>query len=292
MTDSKKTKRRWGDRRDGRLVRTLPAMHKIEPFIMVTRNDACNQFTDRFEVTKAEEYIRAKRAAGMKDFTMLHLLVAAYVRTCSQKPGINRFVAGQRVYTRDQVEVNLCIKKEMRADSPDSVLSILIDPAATADEIYRILTDEIEKTRNADTSFDDTAALFNRLPRLVKKFVFWLLRTLDYFGLLPYALTRLSPFHGSLFITSMASIGLPPIYHHIYNFGNVPVFIAFGITEKGYVLQKDGTTQERRYMHYSVVMDERVCDGYYFASAFRYLSGLMRNPAKLDEPIEPLRDVD
>ena len=47
-------------------------------------------------------------------------------------------------------------------------------------------------------------------------------------GLLPRALTDLSPFHGSLYITSMASLGIPPIYHHLYDFGNVPVFCSFG----------------------------------------------------------------
>ena len=288
-----KTRRRWGDRNDGRLVRSLSPMSKIEPFIMVARNDACNYFTDEWEVSAAEQYIRAKRAAGLTNFGMLHLLIAAYVRICAQRPGINRFVSGQRVYTRDEVEVNFCVKKEMKLDSPDSVLSVCIRPDATADEVYRIMNDEIEKTRAEDTSFDDTAAAFNRLPRLFKKFVFWLLRVLDYFGLLPRFLTRLSPFHGSMFITSMASLGLPPIYHHIYNFGNVPVFLAFGITQKRYEPQRDGSVAERRVMQYSVVMDERICDGYYYAAGFRTLSMLMRNPTLLDErPERVVPDLD
>ena len=44
---------------------------------------------------------------------------------------------------------------------------------------------------------------------------------LDYFGFLPRWLTKLSPFHGSVYITSMASLGIPPIFHHLYDFGNV-----------------------------------------------------------------------
>ena len=288
-----KKRRRWGDRNDGRLVRSLSPMAKIMPFIMVERSDACNSFTDEFEVSTAERYILAKRAAGLTNFGMLHLLIAAYARVCAQRPGLNRFVSGQRVYTRDVVEVNFCIKKEMKLDSPDSVLSVLIRPDATADEVYKIMNDEIEKTRAEDTSFDDTAAAFNRLPRLFKKFLFWFLRTLDYFGLLPRFLTRVSPFHGSMFITSMASLGLPPIYHHIYNFGNVPVFIAFGITEKRWEPQKDGSLAERHCIRYSVVMDERICDGYYFSAAFRSLNVIMRNPAVLDKrPDKVLPDLD
>ena len=99
-------------------------------------------------------------------------------------------------------------------------------------------------------------------------------------------LKHLSPFHGSLFITSMASLGLPPIYHHIYNFGNVPVFIAFGVTEKKQVLKKDGTVEEKKILNYTLVMDERICDGYYYASAFRMFNGILRSPKQLDTPPE------
>ena len=39
-----KYKRRYGDRKEGRLLRSLPAFAKFIPFIMPTRNDACNQY--------------------------------------------------------------------------------------------------------------------------------------------------------------------------------------------------------------------------------------------------------
>lgn len=91
----------------------------------------------------------------------------------------------------------------------------------------------------------------------------------------------------------MASLGLPPIYHHIYNFGNVPIFMAYGITQRRMVTQRDGSHAEKHYMSYSIVMDERICDGYYYASAFRYLNGLIRNPWVLDSrPATIERDMD
>lgn len=294
MSESKpKKKRRFGDRKDGRLVRTLPPMSYIEPFIMVQRNDACNQFSDQFEITEAEKYIQEKRKEGMPNLTMLHFMIAAYVRMISQKPALNRFISGQRIYTRDYVEVNLCIKKEMKLESPDSVLSVRIDPSADLKEVYRILDDAIEKTRSEDTSMDNAAAFFNKIPRLIRKFALWLVRVLDYFGLLPAFLTELSPFHGSMFITSMASLGLPPIFHHIYNLGNVPVFMAIGRTKKAVVTDSAGNTSEKRYMPYAVVLDERICDGYYMATAFRTLLSVFRSPRQLDNPPESvIADID
>ena len=91
----------------------------------------------------------------------------------------------------------------------------------------------------------------------------------------------------------MASLGLPPVYHHIYNFGNVPVFIAFGIPERGTVAKSDGTIETRKVINYTLVMDERICDGYYYASAFRLFNGYLRNPWQLDVPPEEIvEDVD
>lgn len=284
---------RWGDRNDGRLLRSLSPMTKIMPYIMPQRCDACNSFRGVVDVGTVEKYVREKRAEGKANFTVMHVLLAAYVRLVSQRPGLNRFVMGQKIYARRCFEAMLCVKKEMKLNSPDSVISMVFPLDSTADEIYETAEKLIEEAKSETTNFDDTARILDYTPGLLKKFAFWLLRVLDYFGLLPMKLKRISPFHGSLFITSMASLGLPPIYHHIYNFGNVPVFIAFGITERKHVLKSDGSIEEKKMMNYTLVMDERICDGYYYASAFRLFNGLLRNPWQLDEkPKEIVEDVD
>lgn len=104
-------KRRAGDRRDGRWIRTYPALNQVMPFIMPERNDAMNLFSDKFEITRAERWIRLKRQEGYPGIGLAHILIAAYVRTISQMPGINRFVSGQRVFSRFDIEVNMMVKK-------------------------------------------------------------------------------------------------------------------------------------------------------------------------------------
>ena len=47
-------KKRWGDRNDGRLIRTVSAMTKFMPYIMRDRCDALNTFADSFDMTKTE----------------------------------------------------------------------------------------------------------------------------------------------------------------------------------------------------------------------------------------------
>lgn len=261
-------------------------MAKLEPIIMAERNDACNQIRDLFEITAAEEYIRKKRAEGLKGFGIMHVLVAAYVRTVSQKPVINRFIRGQRIYARNNIEVAITIKKEMKLEAPDTCVKMEFPPEATADDVFRIMNDGINEARNAPSSFDDTARILNYLPRFLLRFAIWLLKTMDYYRLLPRALSKLSPFHGSMIITSMASLGIPPIYHHIYNFGNVPLFIAFGAKRSAVELTKEGAPVEKKYVDYCVVTDERICDGHNFASALKYLRGILSDPSVLDTPPE------
>ncbi|WBY63961.1 hypothetical protein [Thermocaproicibacter melissae] len=116
---------------------------------------------------------------------------------------------------------------------------------------------------------------------------------MDYFGLLPMALLKVSPFHGSLFITSMGSLGIPPIYHHLYNFGNVPVFLAFGAKRYENQIDDSGKVVKKKYIDYTFVTDERICDGFYFASALKLFRSYLANPSTLDTPPQKvIRDME
>ena len=114
-----------------------------------------------------------------------------------------------------------------------------------------------------------------------------------YFGWLPEKLTDVSPFHGSLVITDLGSLGIPPVYHHLYDFGNVPIFIAFGAKRRVNELGSDGSVIPRTYLDYTVASDERICDGYNFARSLKYMRGLLQRPEELETPPEfVLQDVD
>lgn len=288
--------KRFGDRNDGRRLRTLSPIFAVSPYLMKTRNTSQNYIQDAIEITKMEQYIREKRKAGLKNFGILHVLLSAYVRTCARYPGLNRFIAGQKIFSRDrEIEINMTIKKEMSTDSPDTVIKVEFDPADTADMVYERFNAKVQSVKDAplDTGFDKLAGVFNLIPGLVLKFFVGLLQVMDYFGLLPRFLTKLSPFHGSMYITSMASLGIPPIYHHLYDFGNVPVFISFGKKRRVYETQKDGGLVLKRYIDWNIVTDERIVDGFYFASCMRYLHNLISDPWQLDVPPEEvIRDQD
>jgi hypothetical protein len=289
---SAQRKRRFGDRRDGRFLRTLAPFYKMTPFIMKTRGDASTFFTERLEVTDIDRYLRKKRMDGYPGIGILHLFIAAYVRTVAKLPALNRFCVGQRIYQRDVIEFVMTVKKEMSVSASETSIKVALSPYDTVTDVYSKINVEVDKVKSntEESSTDAVAAALMRLPRLVLRFVVWLLGCLDYFGVMPQKIVDASPFHGSFIITDLGSIGIPSIFHHLYNFGNMPVFIALGAKSKVNEILPDGEVVEKKYVDYSIVLDERICDGFYYSQCFKSIKYFFKNPEELEVPPETVAE--
>lgn len=285
-------KRRFGDRKDGRRVRTMSPMSYVIPYIMRTRNDAQNQIADTIDITEADKFLREMRKKGYKSISVLHVFIAAYIRAIAMRPGINRFCSGQKIYHRNTIEINMAVKKEMSLDAPDTMIKVRFEPTDTITDVYEKFNAVVEKAtaEGSNTDFDKTARLLTRLPGILFRATVRLLEFLDYHGWLPQALLDVSPFHGSMIITSMGSLGIPPIYHHLYNFGNLPVFISYGLKYHKNVMNASGAVERRTMIDVKVVTDERICDGFYFASALKLIRKFVASPALLTTPPETVID--
>lgn len=285
-------KRRFGDRKDGRRVRTMSPMSYVIPYIMRTRNDAQNQIADTIDITEADKFLREMRKKGYKSISVLHVFIAAYIRAIAMRPGINRFCSGQKIYHRNTIEINMAVKKEMSLDAPDTMIKVRFEPTDTITDVYEKFNAVVEKAtaEGSNTDFDKTARTLTRLPGILFRTTVRLLEFLDYHGWLPQALLDVSPFHGSMIITSMGSLGIPPIYHHLYNFGNLPVFISYGLKYNKNVMNANGVVERRTMIDVKVVTDERICDGFYFASALKLIRKFVASPALLTTPPETVID--
>ena len=261
------------------------------------RNTCSNLFAESFEITHIDRYIRQKRREGLTDFGITHVLLAAYVRGVAKYPQLNRFISGQKVFSRgNDIQYCMVVKKEMTVESPDTSIKVHLTPRDTAKDVYEKLNAAIESvkaTQELDSNLDGMIMALNLIPGVFLKFTVWFLKLLDYFGLLPKFLLELSPFHGSLFFTSMGSLGIKPIYHHLYDFGNLPVFGAFGMKRRANEVLEDGTVVQKKYIDCKFVLDERIVDGYYYATFFKYFRRLLAHPEVLDNPPEEVvRDID
>lgn len=289
----KPRKKRLSDRRDGRRLRTLQPMSYVMPYIMKVRADSQNHFEDVIDITNIEHYLDKKRREGYTDMTLLHVLLAGYIRVVAERPGLNRFISGQKIFARNKLECVMTIKKELSLESPDTCIKVEFDPRDNIYNVYKKFQKTALAAVNETTDFDNTARTLIKLPGLVLRGAVGLLRFLDYIGCLPKALLNVSPFHGSMIITSMGSLGIPAIYHHLYDFGNLPIFISYGSIFSADAIKRDGTRERHHFVTLKVVTDERICDGYYYASAFKRLKRYLQHPEILDETLESaVEDVD
>jgi len=289
-------RRKYGDRMEGRRVHGIYPMSKMTAYFMLNRVGGSNYIQDKLEITNVEKYIHEKRREGLKHFGMTHLFLAAYARACADYPALNRYISGQKIYSRFEIVCSMVIKKEMSPDSPDTCIKVRLTPYDTAADVYRKYDELVQvnkETENLDTGFDIFAAVLDKIPSILLVGVIWLFRILDYFNILPIEAQRFSPFHGSMFITSMGSLGIPPIYHHLYDFGNVSQFCAFGAKRTVRELDSDGNIQVKKYVDYTWVTDERICDGFYYAAALKKIKSILSHPEVLDAPPEEVKqDID
>ena len=288
-------KRKFGDRCEGRRLRKVSAISCVMPFIMKKRSDSLNYFADSIEIDEAEKLVRKLRAEGYKNIGLLHIILAAYVRVVSQRPALNRFVSGQRIYARHSIDISMAIKKELSLNAPDTMIKARYKPTDTLIDVYNKFNKLVEENNNMESSsdFDGIVGILTKIPRFILRFFVWILEKLDYHGWLPKVLLDVSPFHGSMIITSMGSLGIQPIYHHIYDFGNLPIFISYGAKRTNLVYDAEGNVTKKHFVDIKVVTDERIVDGYYYASAFKMLKRIMKNPEQLLTPPETVvEDVD
>ena len=287
-------RRRMGDRKDGRLLRSLPGYSKFIPYIMPLKNDRFIHYEESFEVTELDRMLRKLRVEGYKGIGILHFMIAAYVRGLSRLPGVNRFVAGRRIYARNSIEVIMTVKRTLTVGASETSIKVHFEPTDTILDVYRKMNQAIDEIKSSEENngtedFADTVA---RLPRFLLRFAITMLRVLDYFDWIPKSLLDISPFHGSMIITDMGSLRIGPVYHHIYNFGTLPTFIAFGAKRHAYELNRRGEMVDNKYIDCKFVLDEGIVDGHYWAQflqAYRYMfehpEMLLSPPSKVVEDI-------
>lgn len=279
-------KHRRGDRKEGRLLRSLPAFSKFVPYIMPTRNDACNMYEESFDVKMMDKELRKLRVEGYKGMGALHFLIAAYVRGISMLPALNRFVVGRHIYARNGIEVVMTVKRSLSVEATETTIKVVFQPTDTIYDVYRKFNEKVGeiKSDEGNNNTEDVAEMLCKLPRPFLRLTIGILRVMDYFGWVPQSLLDASPFHGSMVITDLGSLRIGPVYHHIYNFGTVPVFMAFGAKRHAYELDRHGQMVDRKYMDVKMVLDERIADGHYYAQFLQAYRYMFQHPEILETP--------
>ncbi len=170
----------------------------------------------------------------------------------------------------------MTVKRSLSVGATETTIKVVFEPTDTILDVYRKMNEAIDEVKSSDegSGSEDFADLVAKFPRFLLRFAIAVLRMLDYFGWIPQSLLNVSPFHGSMIITDLGSLRIGPVYHHIYNFGTVPCFIAFGAKRHAYELNRRGEMEDNKYLDCKFVLDEGIVDGHYWAQfllAYRYM---------------------
>jgi len=274
----------FGHRSDGKELKNLSPIFKIMPSVMKERCDAQVYFNQDINITPMENYIAKKAEEGIK-LSILDIVFAAVVRIIAERPQLNRFCVNGRTYARNDITISLAIKKSLTDGGEETNIKPYFTGNETIFEVRQILQDLIEENKKVETqnSMDKFVNFINKIPTSVIKFVVSRLVAMDKHGHLPKSIIKLSPFHTSAYITNVGSLGINSIYHHIYNFGTTSLFFAMGKKKKSFIYEDDEIREEKA-INVAFVGDERICDGYYFASSFRQLYKYLMHPELLETP--------
>jgi len=239
------------------------------------------------------EYVKEKQKQGLR-ITYLHLFIAVFVRVIAQRPQLNRFIMNNRIYARNWIWISLSIKRTLKDYGEETTVKFKFTGHENIYEIANIIDKNIAESIPVGTNnkVDKIADRIMSLPNILVKLLVGLLKQMDKLNILPGSIIDASPFHTTLFFTYLKSIKLDYVYHHIYDFGNTGIFIALGKEKKIPVAEKD-EIKIKKVCEMGVAIDERICDGLYFANSLKLMKKYLENPYLLEANLEEVvQDVE
>jgi len=279
----------FGHRFDGKRLRDVDPIVQITPYLMPMRCDAQVFLDHKLDFEMLSRYIALKAKDGHK-VSFIQLIAAAYVRAVSLHPEINRFIFNKQYYSRNNCSISYTVLKDPQDfNSPEVTVRIEFDLTDTLFDVCDRMNDAVEKARATEDG-DFVIKLAKgvlAVPGLTTLIVA-IVRLLDRYGIAPKVLIKELPFYSGLFISNNASIGLHHVWHHIYNFGNVSMFLGMGSVMKEATVE-DGKPRMKRWLPIGITVDERVCSGAHYAEFFADVINCLNHPELLEVPPEQVR---
>jgi len=270
-------------RSDGEAVERLSPLRRMMPFLMPRRNDAFVLFEQTIETAPLLALLERLNAARTPDdrVTLFHCVLRAIGLALTEFPRLNRFIAGRRLWERRGIWLALSAKQRLDRDAPVFSTKIRFDPGeplvAFADRMHR----ELRQGRRGEAAADRELGLLVRLPRVALRTLTWLQPRLDALGFLPPRLINDDPLYASAFVANLGSVGLDAAYHHLFEYGTIPIFVTMGRVHRAPVVRDDGSVGSREVFVLRYTYDERIEDGFYAARALEKLAAHLADPDAL-----------
>ena len=279
--------RKFGDRKDGTYLKNISSMHAIMPLMYPNRCDNEAYISERIDLTAINRYLEKKNERGPDyPYNLFQVMVTALLKTITLRPKMNRFIANQTMYQRNEVTASFTVKKLFSDDGGEALAKIRTDGSETIDiihdEIFRQVSFCRSDEKDPSTSSMD---IIQKFPKFMLKLIGAGARFLDRHGRMPAGVIATDPFYSSAVLANLGSIGLHAGYHHLTNWGTCSVFCVIGEIKKRPFYDDDGHMEMRESVDLGLTIDERLADGYYYSKTVRLLKHLLENPELLEQPL-------
>jgi hypothetical protein len=269
------------NRPDGTPVERVPGYRQMMPYLMKTKNTSQVYIRYVIDMENALAFLENPPEGLKGKVTLTMLVLRSIVTALHEFPRLNRYVAGRRLYQRDGIYLSFSAKKAFDPAAPLVVIKMKFDPAEPLKDMVDRITAELAKGRSEQKSYADKETnLVLKLPRFGIRLVVWLLSVLDYFNLVPRSFVEKDLFYASVFVANLGSVGLEAGYHHLYEYGNIPIFVCVGKVKPMPVV-RDGQVMVRRMAEVKITYDERIEDGFNGALGLDRFQYLLEHPEEM-----------
>ena len=276
-----------GDRFDATYLKDVDSMHFIMPFMYPDRCDNQAFFTFKIDLMNLNAYLAKKNADNPEyKYNMFQCVVAAALKTIFLRSKLSIFIHNRKMYRRNEVSAAFTVKQEF-ADNGGEVLAFLhAKPEWTIDDVHNEIHRQLLKLKTKGYTDESTSIMdkLNKAPKWITRPLIGGICRLEKIGLIPPAMVETDPYHSSIVLANLGSIGLPNGYHHLTNWGTTSMFLLIGTIGRLPFYEND-TVTFRDGVEIGFTVDERIADGFYFARSIKMLQLFLQQPELLERPM-------
>lgn len=272
------------DRKDGKYIKVKEPIHAIIPYLFDKRTEAEVYLKEELDITKLKKWVDKHNKKLDYKMTYFHALNAVFAKTVFNRPLLNRFVQGHRIYERNKVSISFVAKNKFIDNAKDMMVVMEINPLENALDLSRRMAIDIFNTKSEGTNdLNNFINKFLNLPRWILRIVVKIFKWLDYHGMLPESFTKTDSNYATILLSNLGSIKTNSCYHHLNNYGTNSIMITIGVIKE---------VNDKYIVDISATLDERIADGFYFAKSIKLVQYILDHPEMLEEKLSSVIDYE
>lgn len=277
-----------GDRRDGKKVRELDGLHNILIDLKPRRCDSDVYINQKIDMTNLVKYIDKKKKEDPENkITYFHAISMAFAKLFYNKKLLNRFICSRTTYERNDVVIAFVAKIAFDDSSEEVMINVKVDPNDNINDISKKIKSKVDKIRNKSKvtkeNTNNAVDVIGSLPKIIRVPLVGIFKYLDSKGWLPTSFTEDNIYYSSIILSNLGNLKIGSIYHNLTNFGTSSFLATIGLIHKEKIVDKNGKEKIADVCDFGINCDERVADGYYFATAIKMFEYIVENPELLED---------